>query len=120
MPAYALAHQFPPAELHEEVYAYMERVQATLDPFGGTFLVHGQPVEVREGDWPGALVIIEFPAIEQARAWYDSPAYQAIVRMRADHIPGVVLLVDGVEPGHDSAAMAAGMRAAAQAAARTR
>ncbi|NUW46953.1 hypothetical protein HT134_43660 [Nonomuraea rhodomycinica] len=50
----------------------------------------------------------------------DSPAYQAIVRMRADHIPGVVLLVDGVEPGHDSAAaMAARMRAAAQAA-RTR
>ncbi|NUW35826.1 DUF1330 domain-containing protein [Nonomuraea sp. SMC257] len=116
MPAYALAYQVPPAELHEEVYEYMERIQDTLDPFGGRFLVHGAPLDVREGDWPGVLVIIEFPAIEQARAWYDSPAYRAIKRLRADHIPGVLVLVDGVEPEHDSAAMAAGLRAAAQAA----
>lgn len=54
---------------------YLERVQSTLDPFGGRFLVHGAPVEVREGNWPGGLVIIEFPSIEQARAWYGSPAY---------------------------------------------
>ncbi|MEV4111259.1 DUF1330 domain-containing protein [Nonomuraea sp. NPDC049695] len=110
MTAYALAHLLP-AEPHEEVYEYMERIQATLDPFGGRFVVHGAPVEVREGEWPGALVIIEFPSIEQARAWYDSPAYQDIRRLRADHIPGDLVLVDGVEPDHDSAAMAAEMRA---------
>ncbi|MFI7128603.1 DUF1330 domain-containing protein [Nonomuraea sp. NPDC050153] len=51
--------------------------------------------------------------IEQAREWYDSPAYQDILRLRADHIPGDLVLVDGTEPDHDSAAMAAAMRAAA-------
>ncbi|WP_433440892.1 DUF1330 domain-containing protein [Nonomuraea sp. CA-141351] len=111
MTAYALAHLRPQAKPHEEVYEYMERIQATLDPFGGLFVVHGAPVEVREGEWPGALVIIRFPSIEQAREWYDSPAYQDILRLRADHIPGDLVLVDGVGPDHDSAAMAARMRA---------
>ncbi|MEU6785162.1 DUF1330 domain-containing protein [Nonomuraea angiospora] len=113
MSAYALAHLRPSAEPHEEVFQYMERIQATLDPFGGRFAVHGAPVEVREGEWPGGLVIIEFPSIEQARDWYDSPAYQEILHLRADHIPGDLVLVDGAEPDHDSAAMAAAMRAAA-------
>ncbi|MFI7708144.1 DUF1330 domain-containing protein [Nonomuraea sp. NPDC049480] len=113
MTAYAVAHLRDPEELHEDVCQYLERVQSTLDPFGGRFLVHGAPVEVREGNWPGGLVIIEFPSIEQARAWYDSPAYRDILRLRTDHIPGDVVLVDGVEPDHDSAAMGAAMRAAA-------
>ncbi|GHE90375.1 hypothetical protein GCM10017786_23320 [Amycolatopsis deserti] len=111
MTAYALAHLLP-AEPHPDVAEYLERIEATLDPFGGRFLVHGAPVEVREGEWPGHLVMLGFPTIEDARAWYDSPAYQEIVPLRADHLPGTVLLVDGVEPDHDSAAMGQTLRAA--------
>ncbi|NIH84378.1 DUF1330 domain-containing protein [Amycolatopsis granulosa] len=111
MTAYALAHLMP-AEPHPDVCEYLERIQATLDPFGGRFVVHGAAVEVREGSWPGHLVIIEFPTLADARAWYDSPAYQAILPLRADHIDGDLLIVDGVEPGHDSAAMGRAMRAA--------
>lgn len=113
MTAYGVAHLRPPAVLSEEVFEYMERIQATLDPFGGRFLVHGAQVEVREGEWPGALVVIEFPGLAEARAWYDSPAYREILRMRADHIPGDLILVDGCGPDHDSAALAAALRAAA-------
>ncbi|EOD58748.1 hypothetical protein H480_42600 [Amycolatopsis vancoresmycina DSM 44592] len=99
--------------LSEEVFEYMERIQATLDPHGGKFLVHGAQVEVREGEWPGALVVIEFPSLAAAREWYDSPAYREILRLRADHIPGDLILVDGCGPDHDSAALAAALRAAA-------
>ncbi|UQS23893.1 DUF1330 domain-containing protein [Amycolatopsis thermalba] len=111
MTAYALAHLLP-AEPHPDVAEYLERIQATLDPFGGRFLVHGAPVEVREGEWPGHLVMLGFPTVEDARAWYDSPAYQEIVPLRADHLPGTVLIVDGVEPNHDSAAMGRALRVA--------
>ncbi|MEU3500111.1 DUF1330 domain-containing protein, partial [Streptomyces hundungensis] len=31
------------------------------------------------------LVIIEFPTMDKARAWYDSQAYQALIPLRADH-----------------------------------
>ncbi|MEV6907187.1 DUF1330 domain-containing protein [Amycolatopsis sp. NPDC051071] len=111
MTAYGLAHLRPAGVMAEEVFEYMERIQATLDPFGGKFLVHGAEVKVVEGEWSGSLVLIEFPNLDAAREWYDSPAYQAILHLRADHIPGDLLLVDGCGPDHDSAAFAAGLRA---------
>ncbi|MEU6982977.1 DUF1330 domain-containing protein [Streptomyces sp. NPDC046324] len=113
MTAYALANLSPQASLHEEVLVYIERIQSTLDPFGGRFLVHGAPErEVREGEWPGDLVMIAFPSMDDARAWYDSAAYQELIPLRARHIPGDVLLVDGVAPGYDPAATAAMLRGA--------
>ncbi len=112
MTAYGIAHLRPPAVLPEDVFQYLERIQATLDPYGGRFVVHGADVQVLEGEWPGALVVIEFPSAAVAREWYDSPAYQAILRLRADHIPGDLVIVEGCGPDHDSAAMAAAMRAA--------
>lgn len=119
MTAYALAHLRVPST-HPEVFEYMERIQATLDPFSGRFRVHGAEPEVREGEWPGRVVIIEFPSIEHARRWYDSPAYRAILPLRTSHIEGSAILVDGVGPDHDSAALAARLRAQATAAARCR
>lgn len=113
MTAYGLAHLRPPASLPEQVFEYMERIQATLDPYGGRFLVHGAEVRVVEGGWPGSLVLIEFPSLDAARKWYASPAYREILPLRADHIPGDLILVDGCGPDHDSAALAAKLRAAA-------
>ncbi|MET0233504.1 MAG: DUF1330 domain-containing protein [Kibdelosporangium sp.] len=112
MTAYGLAHlRQPTGPLHSEVFEYMERIQATMDPFGARFLVHGAEVEVMEGVWPGSLVLIEFPSIEDAREWYNSPAYREILRLRADHLVGDLILVDGAGPDHDSAALAGRLRA---------
>ncbi|WP_238017975.1 DUF1330 domain-containing protein [Dactylosporangium sp. AC04546] len=110
MTAYALAHLHTPT-VNEDVLTYLERIGATLTPFGGAFIVHGPQVEVREGEWPGTVVIIAFPDLDAARAWYDSPAYQEILHLRTDHIPGAAILFDGVREGHDAAKMAAAIRA---------
>ncbi len=49
---------------------------ASVEQYGGRFLARGGVVEGVEGDWkPSRLVIIEFPTIEQARIWYNSPEY---------------------------------------------
>ncbi len=109
MSAYAVGHLHAAAQ-HEDTFVYMERIQDTLDPFGGRFLVHGTEVEVREGEWPGHLVVIGFPDIHQARAWYDSDAYQEIVPLRTQYITADIVLVDGVAPGYDAADTAARMR----------
>jgi uncharacterized protein (DUF1330 family) len=109
MPAYALAHLHDSSP-HPDILEYMERIQATLDPFGGRFLVHGVQVEVVEGVWPGNAVLIEFPGLTEARAWYASPAYQRILPLRTDHLAGDIVLVDGVLPGYDPAALAAKLR----------
>ncbi|WP_131739507.1 DUF1330 domain-containing protein [Actinomadura roseirufa] len=112
MPAYAFAHLFPRPPIHDDVFVYMERIQDTLDPFGGHFIVHGGTHEVVEGPWEGAVVLIEFPDMDRARAWYASDAYREILHLRADNMEGPVLLLEGVSRDHDSAAMAAAMRAA--------
>ncbi|NLU66705.1 DUF1330 domain-containing protein [Streptomyces sp. HNM0574] len=110
-PAYAIGH-LRPAAPHPDLIAYVERIQATLDPYGGRFLTHGGRQEVREGAVPGALVLIAFPGLDAARAWYESPAYQALVPLRTRHIEGDVVLVEGVGPDYDPAAKAGSFRAA--------
>ncbi|MEU4776957.1 DUF1330 domain-containing protein [Micromonospora sp. NPDC023633] len=37
------------------------------------FRVHGAEVEVKEGDWPGIVVAVEFPDLERARACGSGP-----------------------------------------------
>ncbi|MEO3784139.1 DUF1330 domain-containing protein [Actinocorallia sp. B10E7] len=110
MTAYVIAHLRDPEKLHPEVLEYMERIQATMDPFSGRFIVHGGAVDVREGTWPGSVVMLEFPSGENARNWYGSAAYQAILPLRADHLEGEVIIVEGVGPGHAAAAKAAELR----------
>ena len=66
-----------------DIVKYLEEIDATLRPFGGRFAIHGGDVEVLEGEWPGHVVLIEFPDRDSARAWYRSPTYQLGVRAGA-------------------------------------
>ncbi|MFI1648858.1 DUF1330 domain-containing protein [Streptomyces avidinii] len=113
MTAYAIAH-IRPTTMNEDILRYIERIQPTMDPFGGRFLVHGQDVEVLEGPFPGTVVMIGFPDIESARAWYASDAYRAILPLRTDHIEGEVVLVQGVPADYDASKTAAALRAEAR------
>lgn len=112
MTAYAIAH-IRPETVNEDILRYIEEIQATMDPFGGRFIVHGRQVEVMEGSWPGTIVMIAFPDMERARAWYASPAYAALIPLRADHIPSDAILVDGVAADYDASKRAAALREAA-------
>ncbi len=84
----------------EEVIEYLRRIDATLAPFNGRFISHGKTPEVVEGEWPGHLVLIEFPDMEQARGWYESSAYQAILPLRTRNSEGSAILLEGVGPGY--------------------
>jgi uncharacterized protein (DUF1330 family) len=99
MAGYALAH-IRSVTMGPAIVEYLERLDATLAPFGGRFIVHGGSVDVLEGAWLGNLVMIEFPDVQAARNWYSSPAYQAIVRLRTENTEGDCIIVDGVPPGH--------------------
>ena len=109
MPTYAMAHLYNPGP-HPEVVEYIERIQDTLDPFGGRFLIHGAEVTVVEGEWPGTVVVIEFPDRDAVVRWYESPAYQEILPLRTNNIDGATLVVDGVPEGYDPRSTAAVLR----------
>jgi len=99
MPAYAVAHMRQ-VTMGPAIVEYLERIDATLAPFGGRFLVHGGRVEVLEGTWPGHLIVIEFPDRSRAQAWYHSAAYQEIVALRTDNSCSDVIVAEGVSSGH--------------------
>ncbi|MFB7631921.1 DUF1330 domain-containing protein [Streptomyces sp. NPDC056149] len=100
MPAYAIAH-LRDAAPHPEIAEYIERITGTFEPYGGRFLVHATQHEVKEGSWPGNVVVIGFPTITQARTWWDSPEYQQIAPLRSRHIDGDIILVAGVPDAYD-------------------
>ena len=102
MPAYAIAH-LREVDVNAGIVEYIERIDATLEPFDGRFLVHGKTPTVMEGPFPGTVVIIEFPDRARADAWYVSDAYQAILPLRTDNADSVAIVIDGVAPGYRAA-----------------
>ena len=77
--------------------AYSKQVPATIAKYGGKFLVRGGGAEVLEGDWPNRRrVIIEFPSLEAAKRWWNSPDYEKPKAMRRANSKGRLLLLEGV------------------------
>jgi len=54
-------------------------------------------VESKEGGWnPARVVVLEFPTLEQARRWYDSPEYAPALALRQKAATARIILVEGV------------------------
>ena len=75
---------------------YRTKVGPVIARYGGRFVAAGAP-EVREGDLrPHVAVIIEFPSVEQARAWYNADDYQDLKALRQRSTRGTTLFLDGL------------------------
>lgn len=99
MTAYAIAH-LRDVDRNAEIVDYILRIDETLAPFGGRFLVHGATAEVIEEPWEGDLVIIAFPDLAAARAWYASPEYQEILPLRTNNSRSAAIIVEGAPEGY--------------------
>jgi uncharacterized protein (DUF1330 family) len=83
-----------------QIVEYLERIDSTLAPYGGRFIVHGGPADVREGTDPGVMIVIEFPDPAHSTQWYDSDAYRKILPLRTNNTMSTVLLIEGVDDDH--------------------
>ena len=61
MAAYAIAN-LRDVEMGPVIVQYLRRIEATLEPYEGRFLVHGAAPEMLEGRWKGQPIIIQFPS----------------------------------------------------------
>ncbi|GAC1566458.1 MAG: DUF1330 domain-containing protein [Ktedonobacteraceae bacterium] len=81
----------------DEYQKYAQLTAGTLELYGGKFLVRGGQPETIEGDWKAKrVVILEFPSVEQAKTWYNSPEYTAIMGMRHRSTISNIIIVHGV------------------------
>ena len=75
---------------------YKKLSPATVQQFGGRFLARGGATAVIEGDWsPKRLVILEFPSLEQARAWTNSAEYAPAKQVRQRASRSNIVVVEG-------------------------
>ena len=94
MAAYVLVHVEVTDPVTYEDYRKM--VVPSITQYGGRFLVRGPAPEVLEGTWdPKRIVILEFPSVEQARAWWSSPEYTPAKLKRQAASNGTLVLLAG-------------------------
>jgi uncharacterized protein (DUF1330 family) len=81
----------------ERYEGYKRMVPPSLEKFGGRFVVRGGQVHNMEGDWaPRRFVLVEFPSVEQAKAWWASPEYAEAKALRQATADSQLIIVEGV------------------------
>lgn len=76
---------------------YRKLTPASLVPYDGKFIVRGGATETLEGEWlPGRVVVLEFPSMQQAKAWWSSAAYAPAKAIRQSAAETKMILVEGV------------------------
>lgn len=76
---------------------YTRVVGDSLVPYGGRFLVRGGRAEKLEGSLdPKRVVVLEFPSLERAKAWWSSEEYREPKAIRQRSSTTDMIVVDGV------------------------
>jgi uncharacterized protein (DUF1330 family)/SAM-dependent methyltransferase len=107
MPAYCF---FDVREItdHAKVEQYLAGVFATVERYGGRYLVLGGNADLVEGDWqPVYPVIVEFADGTQARRWYESPEYAPLKALRVAGTRSNAVFLEGATPDSKQAAVQA-------------
>jgi uncharacterized protein (DUF1330 family) len=95
MPAYVF---FDVVSIHaEQMTGYRDKALASIKAFDGKLVAATNNIECREGDWrPARIVMIEFPSMENARAWYESPEYQQVLPIRLSANKDNMVIFEGL------------------------
>ena len=81
----------------ERMSTYRDKAYASIKAFGGKLVARTNNIDCREGDWhPTRIVMLEFPSMEKARAWYDSPEYQEVLPIRLDANRDKMVIFEGL------------------------
>ena len=70
---------------------------AIFKKFGGRFVVRGGKFEAPEGSSRKRNVVIEFPSYQAALDCYNSPEYQANIKVRQPHSAADIIVIEGYD-----------------------
>ena len=74
---------------------YSDKAPGTIAASGGHYIIRGGKNLSIEGDAPKRFVVIQFDSVEKAKAWEDSPAYDAIKPIRHSSAKSRVFIIEG-------------------------
>jgi len=83
---------------NEEGYKpYIAANSAIFKKFGGRFVVRGGKFTAVEGQSRSRNVVIEFPDYDTALACYNSPEYQANIKVLHPHSKAELIIIEGYD-----------------------
>ena len=104
MPAYIIARV--DIRDRDKYREYMRHTPRMIAKFGGRFIARGGEVVTLEGpEEKRRIVLIEFPSLERAKAFFESDDYKAIKKKREGAGEGQFLAVDGYDSAQWEAAV---------------
>jgi len=74
---------------------YAAKAPGTIEQYGGRYVIRGGKSDSIEGDAPKRFVVIQFDSMEKAKAWEDSPEYDAIKPIRHSSAKSRVFIIEG-------------------------
>jgi uncharacterized protein (DUF1330 family) len=81
---------------HGKFEKYKQLAASSIAQYGGSYVARGGKIEPLEGDWmPERLVIVEFPSVERAKSWYDSPEYALAKEIREESARSKLFIIEG-------------------------
>ncbi len=76
---------------------YKKLAGATVERYGGKYIVRGGPMETLEGDWkPKRIVVLQFESTQRAKDWLNCEEYCEPRKMRHRTARTRMILVEGV------------------------
>src|SRR6516165_7903441 len=76
---------------------YKKLAGATVDKYGGKYIVRGGKTEVLEGEWqPKRVVVLEFDSAQRAKEWLNCEEYREPRKMRHRTARTNMMLVEGM------------------------
>lgn len=100
MAAYLIVLRQEPLRDADSYAEYQKRTRANPPKVRGRPLVANGPIQPLEGTPPDAAVVFEFASVEDARAWYESDAYQEALPHRLKAANYQSFIVEGFQmPG---------------------
>ena len=85
----------------EDMGPFLQAYEAYLAKCGAHFLCRDLKTDVREGNAGHLTVIIEFASLAAAKAAYEAPEYQAMLKLRQPYSNvSLSILEEGDHPGH--------------------
>ena len=77
---------------------YTAKTPDVIAKHGGKFIVRGGASGALEGKAPqGRVIVVEFPSLAAAKAFYASEDYQPLIPIRQSASDGRLFLVEGAE-----------------------
>ena len=97
MPAYILALRKEPVKDPDAMAEYQRRTREIKTSFDMIPRIIYGDIQSLEGNVPDGVILLEFPTVQAARAWYENPEYQAAVPSRQQAADYDMFIVDGLD-----------------------